>query len=98
MTGEVDLYTAPQLRERVAWAIEDGASRIVVDLADVSFMDSSGLGVLIGALRRLRERGGELAVVCGEGPVRRLLAITGLDRLFPVHGSVEAATSPRDPG
>ena len=71
--------------------IEGGADRVVVDLADVSFMDSSGLGVLIGALRRLRELGGHLALVCGEGPVRRVLAITGLDRLFPVHGSVERA-------
>ncbi|HXF71237.1 MAG TPA: STAS domain-containing protein [Actinomycetota bacterium] len=96
--GEVDLYTAPRLRERLLGAIEGGATRVVVDLVDVSFMDSSGLGVLIGGLRRLRERGGELALVCGEGAVRRVLAITGLDQLFPIHASVERATASAGPG
>ena len=57
-------------------------------LRDVGFMDSSGLGVLVGGLRRSRERGGELALVCGEGSVMRVLSMTGLDRVFPIHGSL----------
>lgn len=56
-------------------------------LRDVPFLDSSGLGVLVAGHRRSRERGGELAIVCAEGPVMRVLAITGLDRVFPIHGS-----------
>lgn len=89
--GEVDLYTAPTLRERLIATIDDGAQKILVDLTDVAFMDSSGLGVLVGALKRARERGGELALVCREGPTFKVLSVTGLDRVFTLFDSVEAA-------
>lgn len=89
--GEVDLYTSPQLRSAIDRLVEDGAVRVLVDLSGVSFMDSSGLGVLVGSLKRSRERGGDLALACGEGPVLRVLTITGLDRVFPIHASVTDA-------
>jgi anti-sigma B factor antagonist len=90
--GEVDLYTSSQLRDAILRLTEEGENRIVIDLNNVSFMDSSGLGVLVAGLKRARERGGELALVFGEGSVQKVLGITGLDKVFPTHGSVGEAT------
>jgi anti-sigma B factor antagonist len=90
--GEVDLYTSPQLRDAILRLTEEGENRIVIDLNNVSFIDSSGLGVLVAGLKRARERGGELALVFGEGSVQKVLGITGLDKVFPTHGSVGEAT------
>jgi len=89
--GEVDAYSAPQLRDALREMGGEGA-RLLVDLNGVDFMDSSGLGVLIGALKRAREEGGELALVCTGQNLLRLLAITGLDRVFTILDSVEAAS------
>ena len=90
--GEVDLYTSSQLREAIVRLTEEDENRIVVDLYNVSFMDSSGLGVLVAGLKRARERGGELALVFGEGSVQKVFGITGLDEIFPTHRSVGEAT------
>lgn len=90
--GEVDLYTSSQLRDGILRLTEEGENRIVIDLNNVSFMDSSGLGVLVAGLKRARERGGELALVFGEGSVQKVLGITGLDKVFATHGSVGEAT------
>jgi anti-sigma B factor antagonist len=91
--GEVDLFTAPKMKERVAELVAEGHDRILVDLERVSFLDSTGLGVLVGALKRLKERDGTLAIVCPEGPVRRVLTITGLYKVFPIYDSVVDATA-----
>jgi anti-sigma B factor antagonist len=91
--GEVDLYTSPQLREGISDLIEEGQRKIVVDLTDVAFMDSSGLGVLVTGLKRVRERDGVLALVCPEGSVLKVLTITGLDKVFPVHATAADATA-----
>jgi anti-sigma B factor antagonist len=91
--GEVDLYSAPRLKERLGELTGGGRSQIVVNLEAVEFLDSTGLGVLIGALKRCREAGGTLALAAPREPVRKVLAITGLDRVFPIHDSVEQATS-----
>jgi anti-sigma B factor antagonist len=91
--GEVDLYTSPQLKDKVTEMVDRGHSRLVIDLTDVGFMDSSGLGVLVTALKRAREREGSLALVCPEGSVHKVLTITGLDRVFPIHRSVAEATA-----
>ena len=93
VVGEVDLYTAPRLKERLADLAGRGRSHLVVDLTSVEFMDSTGLGVLIGALKRCKESGGSLALVAPREPVMKVLAITGLDKVFPVHDSVEDATT-----
>lgn len=86
--GEVDIYTAPKLREKLVELIDAGNDRIVVDLEGVGFMDSTGLGSLVAGLKRIREQDGELAIVCTREPVLKVLGITGLDRVFPVHDSV----------
>jgi anti-sigma B factor antagonist len=91
--GEIDLYTAPKLKEQLGSLIEQDRVRIVIDLGGVEFLDSTGLGVLIGSLRRCRERGGELALAAPKETVQKVLNITGLDKVFPIHGAVDEATS-----
>jgi anti-sigma B factor antagonist len=100
VAGEIDVYTAPQLRERLIALVEGGARQVVVDLGRVEFLDSTGLGVLVGALKRLRVVGGELLLVCGQERLLKIFRITGLDRVFQLFDSVEMATGDdgvRDP-
>lgn len=89
--GEVDVYTAPTLRERILTVISEGASTVVVDLSKVGFMDSTGLGVLVGALKRLRQSDGNLIVVCDSEPVLKIFAVTGLTDVFGVVPSLDEA-------
>lgn len=90
--GEVDVYTAPRLRERLLELIDSGARHVVVDLGRVDFLDSTGLGVLVGALKRLRTAEGTFALVCDKEPLLKIFRITALDQVFPLHPTVEAAT------
>jgi anti-sigma B factor antagonist len=92
--GDVDIYTAPRLRERIIQLADDGKRRILVDLQGVEFMDSTGLSVLVAGLKRLKENDGVLALVVTREPVLRILSITGLDRVFPIYDEVAAATGP----
>ena len=89
--GELDAYTVTQFRE----ALGELASRprLVIDLSSVPFMDSAGLGALIGGIRRAREQGGEVAVACSRPTLTRLLHTTGFDRIVPVVPTLEAAAS-----
>ncbi|HEV3475391.1 MAG TPA: STAS domain-containing protein [Actinomycetota bacterium] len=91
--GEIDLDTAPQLKAVLGDAIKGGAINIAVNLEGVEFLDSSGLGVLIGSLKRCKEAGGMLALVSPRRPIRKVLSITGLDKVIPIHDTVEEATS-----
>ena len=91
VTGEIDLFTAPEFKQAVLSAIEAGAKRVVVDLIEVTFIDSSSLGVLIGAHRRLKARGGQLVVVCDRESILKTFRITGLDGVFTLAGSVDEA-------
>jgi anti-sigma B factor antagonist len=94
VAGEIDLFTAPKLREQFLAALDGtDTDRLLVDLTRVSFMDSTGLGVLIGALRRMNERDGRMALVCSEGPVLRVLELTRLNEVFSIFHSVDDATS-----
>jgi anti-sigma B factor antagonist len=87
LRGEVDLYTAPRLKEELVRSIELGARRVVIDLTDTAFIDSTTLGVLVGGLRRLRPIGGEVALVITDRNIRKIFEITGLDRVFPIYES-----------
>jgi anti-sigma B factor antagonist len=90
--GELDAYTAPELREQLhGLAEEEGVGPLVVDLSRVAFLDSSALGVLVGAFRRMRERDGELRLVEPRGTARRIFELTLLDRIFPLYPTLEAA-------
>ena len=90
LRGDLDLATAPELRECLVKVIDEGA-RVVVDLEAVGFLDSAGLGILVGGLKRARTHGGELELVCTSKEVLKPLEITGLDRVFTIHPGREAA-------
>lgn len=91
LEGEIDAWTVPQFREALAGVV--GAERIVVDLCASAFMDSAGLGALIGGIRRAREAGGDLAVACSPRPLRRLLHTTGLDRIVVLVETLDDAVA-----
>jgi anti-sigma B factor antagonist len=93
VSGEVDLFTAPEFKQRVMAPIGAGIDHVVVDLMETTFIDSSSLGVLIGAHRRLKSRGGRLVVACDEESIIKTFRITGLDTVFTLTDSVEAALS-----
>ena len=90
--GELDAYTVGQFREALAELT--AVDRLLIDLSDVPFMDSAGLGALIGGIRRTREEGGDVAVACSRPTLTRLLHTTGFDRIVAVTETVdEAATA-----
>lgn len=91
VAGEVDVYTSPKLRSALIEAAGEDCSVVVVDMDKVGFIDSSGLGVLVGALRRVREAGGDLRVVCSRESVIKIFRITGLDKVFPTFTSLADA-------
>jgi anti-sigma B factor antagonist len=91
VTGEVDVYTAPALRDRIRDLAAKGAVHLIVDLRPVDFLDSTGLGVLVGGLKRLREDGGSLALAIGTPRILRVFQITGLTKAFAVWPSVTDA-------
>jgi anti-sigma B factor antagonist len=95
VSGEVDLFTAPEFKQRVMTPIAAGVDRVIVDLMETAFIDSSSLGVLIGAHRRLKARGGRLIVACNGETIVKTFRITGLDGVFQLVDSVEAALNER---
>jgi anti-sigma B factor antagonist len=91
VTGELDLSTSPQLTDRLQQLMQDGARRVVIDLAGVSFMDSTALGALVVAHRDLSEGGGRLSLAEVRRPVRKVLAITSVDRIIDIFDTVQDA-------
>jgi anti-sigma B factor antagonist len=84
LRGDLDAATASQLRECLVELIDEGA-RIVIDMEALDFLDSAGLGILVGGLKRARTHGGELELVCSSSAVLKPIEITGLDRVFTIH-------------
>jgi anti-sigma B factor antagonist len=91
VTGELDLFGVPDLKRRLAELIERGIWRVVVDLSAVTFLDSTALGALLGGMRRLRARGGDLLVVNTDPGITQLLRVTGLDQMLAVLATREEA-------
>jgi anti-sigma B factor antagonist len=91
--GEVDVYTAPLLRQKLVDLADSGVSRIVVNLEPVGFLDSTGLGVLVAALNRLRRQGGDVELICSQPRILRVFAITGLTKVFTIHESFDSVAS-----
>jgi anti-sigma B factor antagonist len=94
--GEIDLFTAPELKSALSEAIESGHTRIVVDLTDTTFLDSTALGVLIGAVKRLRSRDGRLTIVNVDDNIAKTFEITGLDQIFPISATRDDAVKALD--
>lgn len=89
--GDVDIYTAPRLREVLKEADAAGCGQIVLDLGRCTFLDPTGLGVIVAGLRRARERDGSLALACGSESILKIFRITGLTKVFRTFGSADEA-------
>jgi anti-sigma B factor antagonist len=93
LTGEVDLYTAPEFKQQLLDVIAQGGKDVVVDFSDTTFIDSTTLGVLVGGVKRLRMSDGQLSLVCSDRNITKIFEITGLDRVFTIYGSRDEAVS-----
>ena len=89
--GEIDVYTAPRLRELLIELVNNGFYQLVVNMEKVEFLDSTGLGVLVGTLRRVRAEGGDIRLAAAPSSISRVLSVTGLDQVFRLFPTVEAA-------
>lgn len=91
--GEIDVYTAPKLRDCITELVGAGSYNIVVDLEAVEFLDSTGLGVLVGGLKKVRAHDGSLDLICTQERLLKIFRITGLAKVFVIHDSVSPATT-----
>jgi anti-sigma B factor antagonist len=93
--GEIDVYTAPRLRELLIDLVNNGHYQLVVNMEKVEFLDSTGLGVLVGGLKRVRAHDGSLDLVCTQERILKIFRITGLTKVFGIHDSVDEAIAAR---
>jgi anti-sigma B factor antagonist len=93
--GEIDVYTAPKLREKLIDLVNKGKFHLLVDMEKVEFLDSTGLGVLVGGLKRVRAHDGSLELVCTQERILKIFRITGLTKVFGIHDSIAEAEEKR---
>lgn len=91
LEGEVDAYTCSSFREAMIEALESHGKDLIINMCDVEYIDSSGLGALVGGLKRVSEKQGRIFVVCSNPQVRKVFDITGLVKVFPVYETVDDA-------
>ncbi|WP_323791553.1 STAS domain-containing protein [Nocardioides sp.] len=91
VAGEIDVYTAPKLRDKITELVAAGTYHLVIDMAAVEFLDSTGLGVLVGGLKKVRAHDGSLHLICNQDRLLKIFRITGLAKVFVIHESTEAA-------
>ena len=89
--GEIDVYTAPKLRDKITELVATGTYHLVIDMEAVEFLDSTGLGVLVGGLKKVRAHDGSLSLICNQDRLLKIFRITGLAKVFVIHESAEAA-------
>ena len=89
--GEIDVYTAPKLRDRITELVAAGTYHLVIDMEAVEFLDSTGLGVLVGGLKKVRAHDGSLSLICNQDRLLKIFRITGLAKVFVIHESAESA-------
>lgn len=97
VVGELDVATAPRLRQEAVRLVSEDVRRIVLDLGGVDFIDSTGLGVIVGMVKRLRTHGGDLALVGGDSRVRKVFEITRVSDILPLHDTVDDARASLQP-
>ncbi len=95
--GSLDIATSPTVRAALLDAAERGQRELIIDLTRLEFLDSTGLGALIGAHKRAKECGGRVSLVVAEGQILRLLRITGLLGVFPVYSTLDEALAGKEP-
>jgi anti-sigma B factor antagonist len=93
--GEIDVYTAPKLRDKITELVADGVYDIIVDMEAVEFLDSTGLGVLVGGLKKVRAHDGSLQLICTQDRLLKIFRITGLAKVFVIHDSADGALASR---
>ena len=93
--GEIDMYTAPRLRELLIDLVSKGSYQLVVNLDKVGFLDSTGLGVLVGGLKRVRAHDGSLDLVCTQQRILKIFRITGLTEVFGIYETADQAIAAR---
>jgi anti-sigma B factor antagonist len=91
LSGEVDLYTAPEFKAQLLEVIGEGGKQVVVDFTETTFIDSTTLGVLVGGVKRLRPLGGQLSLVCSDRNITKIFEITGLNKVFAIHDTRDEA-------
>ena len=89
--GEIDVYTAPKLRDQLAELVAAGHYHLLIDMEQVEFLDSTGLGVLVGGLKKVRAHEGSMEIVCQQPRLLKIFRITGLAKVFTIHESEDAA-------
>jgi len=92
VSGELDAYTAPELRDALDELIEQAKCWIIADLTELTYLDSTGLGILVGTAKKCRQAGGDLAVACARRNLLRIFQISGTQEILNVVSDVEAAT------
>jgi anti-sigma B factor antagonist len=95
VVGEIDIYTAPRLRELLIELASKGNYQLIVNLEEVGFLDSTGLGVLVGGLKRVRPHDGSLDLVCTQERILKIFRITGLTKVFGIYQTVDQAIAAR---
>lgn len=95
VAGEIDVYTAPKLRDKITELVAAGVYTMVIDMEAVEFLDSTGLGVLVGGLKKVRAHEGSLELVCTQDRLLKIFRITGLSKVFVIHDSADAALAGR---
>src|ERR1041385_5609811 len=91
LAGEVDLYTAPEFKQKLLEVIGQGGKDVIVDFTDTTFIDSTTLGVLVGGVKRLRSQDGQLSLISSDRNITKIFEITGLDRVFTIHPTRDEA-------
>lgn len=91
LIGEIDVFASPEVKSALVGAIKDGQNLLIVDFAKVSYIDSTGLGALVAALKAARDSGGSIAIVCKDPQIRRIFDVTGLVKVFGMFEDVAAA-------
>ncbi|MDQ6641358.1 MAG: anti-sigma factor antagonist [Actinomycetota bacterium] len=93
--GEIDVYTAPKLRDKITELVGDDRYHLVIDMENVEFLDSTGLGVLVGGLKKVRAHDGSMEIVCSQDRLLKIFRITGLAKVFTIHDSEASALAAR---
>ena len=89
--GEIDVYTAPKLRDKITELVNAGQHQLIIDMEKVDFLDSTGLGVLVGGLKKVRAQDGSMELVCSQDRLLKIFRITGLAKVFTIHDSEATA-------